>query len=34
VLVTEVDAAMSDAMIAVAGREVSTDEALAIWRDQ
>jgi hypothetical protein len=34
VVVTEVDAAMSDAMIAVAAREVSTDEALAIWRDQ
>lgn len=31
VIITEVDAGMSDAMIAVAARPVSLDEALAIW---
>lgn len=32
VIITEVDAGMSDVMIAVAGREVPLAEALSIWR--
>lgn len=31
VVITEIDAGMSDVMIAVADRQVSTDEAIAIW---
>lgn len=34
VIITDVDAQMSDAMIAVADREVSYDEAAAIWHGE